>query len=362
MVESRETADQHVIDGVGAGCELCWWSISRRVTSVGETSWWRREACVVRTCPDPPEEVAPSAFRKQLLAQLLALRAANRELELEIGAEEARVANATPAQPDTPKAQQALVYVSSLQLPHATDQNSARLLAANDSSITIPPPPLFAPAAEESIPSARPFPIVDPLPQLRAFSTLTFSTISITTLIPGILRRHTIKGYAGTYGVGVLDFTVDMVIHTAAEVVEELSTRVSPWARTELGEWLTQCGKAKNPNSLLYGLVSYYAMCLKRAKVFAKLSTRYQKLVGGKSKWAVFMGREVMVFRPRAVEFVLLWRIQQVDVDEVESVVRGEVRVPAAYREFDDIGAFAKVPGFLMICWRSAGWWELCRL
>lgn len=130
-------------------------------------------------------------------------------------------------------------------------QRSARLLAANDASLTVPATPRFTVTADPDIPSALPLPVPDPLPQLRAFSSLTFTHTRVTALPPGFRRAHEIRGYAGDYGVGILDFSLNMVVDTAAEAVEELQGSVSHWARGELTEFINEYVPPSSPGVVL---------------------------------------------------------------------------------------------------------------
>jgi len=63
---------------------------------------------------------------------------------------------------------------------------SARLLSANDASFaSLPPAPTFdfqAAVADPEMPSALPLAVSDPLPQLRAFSALTFSRFLVSAV------------------------------------------------------------------------------------------------------------------------------------------------------------------------------------
>ncbi|KAF8538697.1 hypothetical protein BDD12DRAFT_841397 [Trichophaea hybrida] len=226
----------------------------------------------------------------------------------------------------------------------------ARLLAANDASLTVPSIPRFLPTADPEIPSALPLPVSDPLPQLRAFSSLTFTTTRFTTLPPGLRRSHEIRGYAGAYGVGALDFWIEMVADTGALMVEELQARVSHWARGELGGFVNECIENRDPQLLLYAINSYHPLCTMRAKLFASLCCKYPTLLPAftKRRWAALMGVETLCFSRKTgerrgsggrggggTEFVLTWRINVDDVGEAESCVEGEVRVPIAYQEVD---------------------------
>ncbi|KAF8250947.1 hypothetical protein K440DRAFT_659175 [Wilcoxina mikolae CBS 423.85] len=278
---------------------------------------------VATTAPSPPtREEDPRRITEALI---LSDRAAIREMQREI----AKLESEQAARRETEK-----------------DDLIARLLSANDASLTVPTIPRYLPTADPDIPSALPLPVSDPLPQLRAFSSLTFTTTRVTTLPPGLRRSHEIRGFAGAYGVGALDFWIEMVADTGALMVEELQARVSHWARGELGGFVNECIENRDPQLLLYAINSYHPLCTMRAKVFASLCSKYPTLLPAftKRRWAALMGVETLCFSRRrgsggggggGTEFVLTWRINVDDVGEAESRVEGEVRVPIAYQEVD---------------------------
>lgn len=329
------------------------------------------------------EPEASSAYRRALEAQLVAERAAASVLELEIAGLKQTVS--PPAQAP-PAVDPALMYPSTptptLSHPFTrswstqADKGRARLLAANDASLSGALPttaPRFAPTADPAIPSALPLPVADPLPQLRAFSGLTFSAVTTTPVaapvtapgtVPGtvppapmpsqkqtLLTRHEVRGYAGAYGVGVLDFAIDMVVDPFSQRVAELAAvRVSPWARRELAPWLADCTRLRDVQGALYGLDSYHALCVRRAKALSRLAGAYPALVrtagGGRRRWWSWLGIDRIVFHQQAqgqlqrgaggqAELVVQWRVAPDDVGEACSRVGAHVRVSGLLAELD---------------------------
>ncbi|KAI5848016.1 hypothetical protein BZA05DRAFT_404132 [Tricharina praecox] len=253
-----------------------------------------------------------------------------------------------------------------------------RLLAANDASFaSLPPTPTFdfdAAVADAAIPSALPLPVSNPLPQLRAFSALTFTKSLVTPLPPGLNRQHQIVGYAGA-PIAALTFQVSLVVSAHEETVEELYCSVSQWARGELTPVIKECAGARDPKVLLWAISTYQPLALKRAKVWARLCWRYPGLLpqyapGSKriSKKAkakakahkpspreinALLGERVLCFRPRSagkgdkgkrsLEFVVRWSIGVDEVGEAVSTVDGDARVPGVWTQIDADGNLARV-------------------
>jgi len=232
---------------------------------------------------------------------------------------------------------------------------SARLLAANDASFaSLPPAPTFdfqAAVADPEMPSALPLAVSDPLPQLRAFSALTFSRSLVSAVPPGASRRHEIAGYAGA-PVAALGFKLALVV-ARGETVEELACSVSQWARGELASTIAECTRACDPKTLLWALSTYQPLAVKRAKTWARLCWRYPALLPqyaprnrtrGKGKAYkpspreinALLGDSVLRFRLASgagkgglpQEFVVRWNIRVDDVGEAVSTVDGDARVP----------------------------------
>ena len=333
------------------------------------------------------EPEASSAYRRALEAQLVAERAAANALELEIAGLKQTLSPPPPLAPPElapPAVDPTLMYPSTptptptlsrltRSWPTQADKGRARLLAANDASLSAALPttaPRFAPTADPAIPSALPLPVTDPLPQLRAFSGLTFSTVTTTPVAgpvtaPGtapavpmpsqkqtLLTRHEVRGHAGAYGVGVLDFAVDMVVDPFSQRVAELAAvRVSPWARRELAPWLADCTRLRDVQGALYGLDSYHALCVRRAKALARLAGAYPTLVratggGRRRRWWSWLGIDRIVFHQQAqgqsqggaggqAELVVQWRVGPDDVGEACSRVGAHVRVSGLLAELD---------------------------
>ncbi|KAI5815155.1 hypothetical protein BZA77DRAFT_388574 [Pyronema omphalodes] len=221
--------------------------------------------------------------------------------------------------------------------PSDTEELISRLLAANDSHITIPKPPKFSITAEADIPSALPLPTDKPLPQLKMFSSITFTSCN-TTLEPsdsGILRHQSIHGYVGKFGVGMLDFHLDLRI--LEDQVVDLSAKIPVWARKDLTAWVRECEESLNPSYLLYALNSYHPLAVKRAATFAAVSKRYMEFTK-KLKKAAWMGVDTMTFRreKEGPEVVVRWQLEVDDVGDVKSKLTAGVRVPGVYAEDEE--------------------------
>jgi hypothetical protein len=169
------------------------------------------------------------------------------------------------------------------------------------------------------------------------FSSITYTSCN-TTIEPsdsGILRRQSIRGYVGKFGVSMLDFHLDLRI--LGDQVVDLSAKVPVWARKDFGAWINECEETLNPSYLLYALNSYHPLAVKRAATFAAMSKRYTELTRQLKK-AAWMGVDTMVFRrgKEGPEVVVRWQLEVGDMGDVESKLTAGVRVPGVYAEDEE--------------------------
>jgi hypothetical protein len=208
--------------------------------------------------------------------------------------------------------------------------------------------------ADPAIPSALPLPAEDPLPLLRAFSSLTFTKSLVTAIHEGLNHHHEIAGYAGSTPTA-LAFRLELVVSGEAKV-ESLQCTVSRWARGELKSLIQQCESCCDPQMLLWAINSYHSLAIKRAKTLAALCWRYPGLLpqfaarGRKrNKGRVYkpenrevvalLGERMLCFYRRSAEkekskcgpeLVVKWGVGVDDVGEAESNIEGHARFPGA--------------------------------
>jgi len=229
----------------------------------------------------------------------------------------------------------------------------------NDASqvVSIPEPR----QREEPVPSARPMEPDDPLPQLKAFTSITFTTHS-SRIIPStpVSQIITASGYTSNR---LLYFTVSLSVQSAT--VQEITYRISPWSVRELAPVLTTAVEEGDIPTVFHAISTYTLIAKARASVFAKLSATFPHLLpilaiskrekGKVSRREVipYLGESLLRFHSCAktgkagwrsesgmgesgVELILEWRIEFDVTGEPESVVSADVRLPS-HREFSPL-------------------------
>ncbi|KAI5782660.1 hypothetical protein EDC01DRAFT_632377 [Geopyxis carbonaria] len=349
---------------------------SSRTTRVGKVN-----------SPKPPAKIAGRAITREktdrheehkraLETRLKVMEMEIESLQAEVEVEKLRIEKEETQAKGLPDAKEAEL-----------EELIARLLSANDSSITsLPKKPKFDfedALADPDVPSMLPLAADKPLKQLTAFHNITFLSTE-TTMLPNEeegspQQQHKIQGYAGDR---LLYFQLVMVVDINDFTVQSLSCKVTPWTRPELSPFITRCSEQCNPSLLLYALNSYTNLTLLRAKVFSNLCAKYPGLLPGhcvnadrRSGTAAAdtkhtrreimsqVGNCILVFRNRAAvkswrdknvkkkgkrgpsvnpnaecatpEFVLRWKIVLSDEGDAQSKVDGEARVPSAWVRTD---------------------------
>ncbi|RPB02365.1 hypothetical protein L873DRAFT_1733231 [Choiromyces venosus 120613-1] len=299
------------------------------------------------------QRVEKERLEKIMMARVQVLQAEIMELQEEVRIEKARVEREIQA---------------SKNLDQDTDALVKRLLAINDASQVVP---LSAPKQQEEspIPSARPIEPDDPLPQLKAFTSITFtshtsktipSTITSTNPVPIPSQTITASGYTSSR---LLYFTTSLTVQSST--IQEITYRISPWSARELTPILTVAAVEGDISTFFHAISTYTLVAKARASVFAKLSARFPHLlpilaIGKKEKKGKvsrreivpYLGESVMRFCPRAgeeesaVELVLEWRIVfDLLTGEPESVVSADVRLGGHLKEADELNSFSKLGG-----------------
>lgn len=222
----------------------------------------------------------------------------------------------------------------------------------NDASqvVSIPEPE----QRDEPVPSARPMEPDDPLPQLKAFTNITFTTHS-SKIIPStpVSQIITASGYASNR---LLYFTVSLSVQSAT--VQEITYRISPWSVRELTPVLATAIEEGDIPTVFHAISTYTLIAKARASAFAKLSATFPHLlptlaISKREKGKVsrreiipYLGESLLRFHSCAktgkasrcsesgmgeseVEMILEWRIEFDVTGEPESVVSADVRLPS---------------------------------
>ncbi|KAG0642665.1 hypothetical protein HOY80DRAFT_1036043 [Tuber brumale] len=298
------------------------------------------------------QRVEKERLERIMAARMQVLQAEIMELQEEVKIEKARVERETQAVKD---------------LDQDTDTLVKRLLAVNDASQVVSIP---KPKQKEPVPSARPMEPDDPLPQLKAFTSITFTTHS-SKIIPStpISQIITASGYTSNR---LLYFTVSLSIQSAT--VQEITYRISPWSVRELTPVLTTAVEEGDIPTVFHAISTYTLIAKTRASVFAKLGATFPHLLpilatSKKEKGKVsrreiipYLGESLLCFHPRAktdkgsrrggsgvegsgVELVLEWRIEFDVTGEPESVISADVRLPSYLKEADELNSFSRLGG-----------------
>ncbi|PUU84314.1 hypothetical protein B9Z19DRAFT_1111893 [Tuber borchii] len=299
------------------------------------------------------QRVEKERLERIMMARAQVLQAEIMELEEEVRIEKARVQRETQAAKD---------------LDQDTDALVKRLLAVNDASqvVSIPEPV----QRDEPVPSARPMEPDDPLPQLKAFTSITFTTHS-SKIIPStpVSQIITASGYASNR---LLYFTVSLSVQSAT--VQEITYRISPWSVRELTPVLATAVEEGDIPTVFHAISTYTLIAKARASVFAKLSATFPHLlptlaISKREKGKVsrreiipYLGESLLRFHSCAktgktsrrsesgtgegeVELILEWRIEFDVTGEPESVVSADVRLPSHLKKADELNSFSKLGG-----------------
>ncbi|PWW79221.1 hypothetical protein C7212DRAFT_349184 [Tuber magnatum] len=299
------------------------------------------------------QRVERERLERIMMARVQVLQAEIMELQEEVRIEKARVEREAQAAKNLDQDADALVK---------------RLLAVNDASqvMSLPEPK----QREDPVPSARPMEPDYPLPQLKAFTSITFTTHS-SEIIPStpVSQIITASGYTSNR---LLYFTVSLSVQSAT--VQEITYRISPWSVRELTPVLTTAVEEGGIPTVFHAISTYTLIAKARASVFAKLSATFPHLLpilamSKKEKGKVsrreiipYLGESLLRFHPRAktaeasrrdgpgtgesgVELVLEWRIEFDVTGEAESVISADVRLPSHLKEADELNSFSKLGG-----------------
>ncbi|CAZ79914.1 unnamed protein product [Tuber melanosporum] len=308
------------------------------------------------------QRVEKERLERIMAARVQVLQAEIMELQEEVKIEKARVGRETQAAKD---------------LDQDTDALVKRLLAVNDASQVVSIP---KPRQKEPVPSARPVEPDDPLSQLKAFTSITFTTHN-SKIIPStpVNQIITASGYTSNR---LLYFTVSLSIQSAT--VQEITHRISPWSVRELTPVLTTAVTEGDIPTVFHAISTYTLIAKTRASVFAKLSATFPHLLpilakGKKEKGKVsrreiipYLGESLLCFHPRAktdkasrcggsgvggsgVELVLEWRIEFDVTGEPESVISADVRLPSYLKEADELNSFSRLGGVFDLLVKEKG-------
>lgn len=140
------------------------------------------------------------------------------------------------------------------------------------------------------LPSHLPIDFEDPLPYLKVFTPLDFTSTSIILSTSDdshdLLQRHEISITAPQRLLGLkLDLTVKTSTNTAHDlVIQSLST----WAEVELGSWIRERATGDGPegkdiSSICWATSRYWELSEKRARRWAQCYAEFPALLGGEA-------------------------------------------------------------------------------
>lgn len=147
------------------------------------------------------------------------------------------------------------------------------------------PPPTILPDAP--LPSHLPIDLEDPLPYLKVFTSLDFTSTSSIISAPDdshdLLQKHDISITAPQHLLQLkLNLTVNSTTHTAHDLVIQ---SLSPWAESELGNWIRERATgdgptAKDISGICWATSRYWELSEKRARCWARCDEEFPKLLG----------------------------------------------------------------------------------
>lgn len=309
--------------------------------------------------------------RERLIAQLQELEKEVRGLEQMVAAAETAAAAASQKKAaSVPRAppDHSISSAASLSgfLPFAKPRRKA---AKTSSSLPVP---------DDPPPSHHPIELENPLPYLRVFTPLTFTSTTRDVVLspssapaptdPGApwtalakYKEHIISATSPQKSlVAVLCLLVDGSAHDVA-ALQVLS--LSPWAEAELGRWIRERADAPTPagrdiSSTCWAMGSYWLLAKRRAQFWTKCVQSFGTLVSTSSglrpppakrtsfrrSLAPHLGRSSLAFRRGSVQLLLTWSISFDWTGEAESRVYVRTSLPDAWTRADSRASLSKVP------------------
>ena len=312
------------------------------------------------------DDVVEESTRQQetwarLIAQLQELETEVRGLEQTAEAAKTTAAAASQRKaPSVPRASpdDSISSTTSLSgfLPFAKPRRKA---AKTSSSLPVP---------DDPPPSHHPIKLENPLPYLRVFTPLTFTSTTRGVVLssasasasapapadrdaprtaPAKYKEHIISATSPQKSlVAVLCLLVDASAHDVA-ALQVLS--LSPWAEAELGRWIRERADAATPagrdiSSTCWAVGSYWLLAKRRAQFWTKCVQSFGALVSTSSglhrppakktsfrcSLAAHLGRSSLVFRRGSVQLLLTWSISFDWTGEAESRVYVRTALPDA--------------------------------
>ncbi|KAF2837692.1 hypothetical protein M501DRAFT_985925 [Patellaria atrata CBS 101060] len=249
-----------------------------------------------------------------------------------------------------------------------------------------PSPALNPPQSHEAID------LENPIPYLRLFTLLTF-TSSISHVSSSASSTHQTHKIQVTGPLNLLRSDLRMTIDTEIHKIASLEIiHLSTWAADELNPWLTVRAELKDVSSICWALDSYWTLCRKRAECWAKCEREFGQWIYGSDgpkvgretkrgreavvdnsdgdgeevsgistgdlSWSTNkqrprmtrgelqrnVGKSVLAFRNRNTRLQVDWKIKLDWTGEAESHVKVSAAFPAVWHEADDRKDLSKVP------------------
>ncbi|KAG5517956.1 hypothetical protein PMAC_000411 [Pneumocystis sp. 'macacae'] len=208
---------------------------------------------------------------------------------------------------------------------------------------------------DDTIPSALPSHVENPIPQLRIFNQLNFHDTSnriVSSEEHGhLIREHRLKGDCFN---GHVFFDVEMLVDEGTLSVVSLNVKISPWAYSELHEFLVLMMKDKNINNVFYGISSYSKLSSIRCNLFSRLSNKYPQLLSHSGDYTFkstkrqpdeFFGTKYLHFiHKNGLELILHWKIKIDSITaDASSDISASPKYPETWELFDENKALRKM-------------------
>ncbi|KAG4302669.1 hypothetical protein PCK1_001024 [Pneumocystis canis] len=208
---------------------------------------------------------------------------------------------------------------------------------------------------DDTIPSALPIRVENPIPQLRIFNQLNFYDTSnriISSEEHGhLIREHRLKG---DFYNGHVFFDIEMLVDEGTLTVTSLNVKTSSWTYPELHEFLVLMMESKNINNVFYGISSYSKLSSIRCDLFSRLSNKYPQLLlhndyhtseSNKRYPEEFFGTQCLHFiHKNGLELTLCWKIKMDNITaDASSDISAHSRYPGNWELFDENKVLRKV-------------------
>ncbi|KAF2712191.1 hypothetical protein K504DRAFT_452418 [Pleomassaria siparia CBS 279.74] len=217
------------------------------------------------------------------------------------------------------------------------------------------PSPHVKSTQQKPVYSHCPLELEDPLPCLKLFTSLDFTSQVRPSGKSGRHRKHTINITDATK---LLNVIVTPVINSTTQEVIHLSIELPPWAERDLGDFMSRRAQEKDLSTVCWALGSYWELSKRRAELWHRCETTFAHLMPGRTNGdghkttqhltrkdlRRHLGRNVLIFEDKHVVLNINWRVTFDWTGEAESEISVHSALPKVWSEADNENSLQKIP------------------